>query len=231
MLQVGTDRSSAVESLAIWKLTGTMRWEGLVLYGLEVWVILIFLLKLPLSVVSGKRSDRSSNVTFVFEALIEPLTWCGIKWRIIELGIYLILLFYLWRWDSKSKYGLIDLRWGSVRSILEIDLEVVNFLIFSPLILIVDERLINLVFPTATFIISVSDQVNTWGWNALLGLSGAMRTGGISWHCACDWHEVVLLRVLLIRLKCHEVICLMQMARGGMMVLRYGNMLYLRRWH
>jgi cellulose synthase/poly-beta-1,6-N-acetylglucosamine synthase-like glycosyltransferase len=75
---------------------------------------------------------------------------------------------------------MIDLGRGSVRSILEINLEIVNFLIFSPLILIVDKRLINLVFPTATFIISVSDLVSTWGWYALLDLSGTMRTGCIS---------------------------------------------------
>lgn len=65
-------------------------------------------------------------------------------------------------------------------SILEIDLEVVNFLIFSPVFLIVDKRLINLIFPTATFIISVSDLVSSRGWYALLDLSGTMRTGGIS---------------------------------------------------
>ena len=75
---------------------------------------------------------------------------------------------------------MIDLGRGSVRSILEIDLEIVNFLIFSPVILIVDKWLINLVFPTATFIISVSDLVSTWGWYALLDLSGTMRTSSIS---------------------------------------------------
>jgi hypothetical protein len=75
---------------------------------------------------------------------------------------------------------MIDLGRGSVRSILEINLEIVNFLIFNPLILIVDKRLINLVFPTATFIISVSDLVSTWGWYALRGLRRTMRSGGIS---------------------------------------------------
>ena len=65
-------------------------------------------------------------------------------------------------------------------SILEIDLEVVNFLIFSPLFLIVDKRLINLIFPTATFIISVSDLVSTWSWDALRGLRRTMRPGCVS---------------------------------------------------
>ena len=51
-----------------------MRREGLVLDGLEVWVILILLLKLPVSVVSGQRSNGSSYVAFVLEALIKPLT-------------------------------------------------------------------------------------------------------------------------------------------------------------
>ena len=81
---------------------------------------------------------------------------------------------------SKSEYGEIDLRRWSVRSILEVYLEIVELLVFSRLILIIDERLINLVFPTATFIISVSDLVSTWGWNALRGLRRTMRTGGIS---------------------------------------------------
>ena len=81
---------------------------------------------------------------------------------------------------SKSEYGEIDLRRGSVRSILEVYLEIVEFLVFSSLILIVEERLINLVFPTATFIISVSDLVSTWGWYALRGLRRTMRSGGIS---------------------------------------------------
>jgi hypothetical protein len=62
---------------------------------------------------------------------------------------------------SKSEYGEIDLRRWSVRSILEVYLEIVELLVFSRLILIVKERLINLVFPTATFIISVSDLVST----------------------------------------------------------------------
>jgi hypothetical protein len=81
---------------------------------------------------------------------------------------------------SKSEYGEIDLRRWSVRSILEVYLEIVELLVFSRLILIIDERLINLVFPTATFIISVSDLVSTWGWYALRGLRRTMRTGGIS---------------------------------------------------
>ena len=71
-----------------------MRREGLVLDGLEVWVILILLLKLPVSVVSGQRSNGSSYVAFVLEALIEPLARRGIKWRIIKLGLSLFLLFH-----------------------------------------------------------------------------------------------------------------------------------------
>lgn len=81
---------------------------------------------------------------------------------------------------SKSEYGEIDLRRGSVRSILKIYLEIVEFLVFSCLILIVDERLINLIFPTATFIISVSDLVSTWSWDALRGLRRTMRPGCVS---------------------------------------------------
>ena len=42
--------------------------------SLEVWVVLILLINLPFSVVSGQRSNGSSYVAFVLEALIEPLT-------------------------------------------------------------------------------------------------------------------------------------------------------------
>ena len=132
---------------------------------------------------------------------------------------------------SKSEYGEINLRGGSVRSILEIYLEIVEFLVFSRLILIVKERLIYLVFPTATFIISVSDLVSTWGWYALRGLRRTMWSSGISRHSVRNWHEVILLSIILIRLECHEVVGLMQLIWSGMMVLRYWDMLYRLRRH
>ncbi len=71
---------------------------------------------------------------------------------------------------------LISLRLRSVGSISKLNVEVIDFLSVSFNLVWIQERLVNLLFPASTFIISISN----WGNYTLWSLRRAMRTWSIS---------------------------------------------------